>query len=224
MSCVVAFGLTSRAPSVKALMFCSTCGIGFAATKPSLPDLRRIAGDDAVDVLRLEDVAEIAADVLRVLVGPQAAGMLERDLGIFHRRLEDVGIEIAERGREQEPGAVEIDHALHGLRDLDGLGDALLLDHLDAGHLLDRGGAFGMRLVVTEIVARTDIDEAHHRRRRGARAQPTAESRRMRPRRGRRARCGEADVWLRHGTAPFGLITDFKEVTGKSRARWRATA
>ncbi len=37
MTCVVIFGFTERAPSVKALMFCSTCGIGLAATKPSLP-------------------------------------------------------------------------------------------------------------------------------------------------------------------------------------------
>src|ERR1700684_4736585 len=39
ITCVVAFGLASLAPSVKALMLRSTCGIGLAATKPSLPDL-----------------------------------------------------------------------------------------------------------------------------------------------------------------------------------------
>ena len=33
---VVAFGLTERAPSVNALMFRSTCGMGLAAMKPSL--------------------------------------------------------------------------------------------------------------------------------------------------------------------------------------------
>jgi len=33
----VAFGLASFAPSVKALMLRRTCGIGFAATKPTLP-------------------------------------------------------------------------------------------------------------------------------------------------------------------------------------------
>src|SRR3977135_4572148 len=37
ITCVVAFGLASLAPSVKALMLRSTCGIGFAATKTSLP-------------------------------------------------------------------------------------------------------------------------------------------------------------------------------------------
>src|SRR5258708_4562516 len=34
---VVAFGLTERAPRVKALMLRRTWGIGLAATKPSLP-------------------------------------------------------------------------------------------------------------------------------------------------------------------------------------------
>ena len=62
----------------------------------------------------------------------------------------------------------------------DGLRDALLLDHLDAGHLLDRGGALGVRLVVAEIVARPDIDEADHRRTGGAGAAERQGSRRRR--------------------------------------------
>ncbi len=37
IACVVILGLTDCAPSVKALMLRSTCGIGLAATKPSLP-------------------------------------------------------------------------------------------------------------------------------------------------------------------------------------------
>jgi hypothetical protein len=36
ITCVVMFGLTERAPMVKALMLRSTCGIGLAATNPSL--------------------------------------------------------------------------------------------------------------------------------------------------------------------------------------------
>ena len=39
MTCVVMVGSTDRAPSVKALMLRSTCGIGLAATKPSFFDL-----------------------------------------------------------------------------------------------------------------------------------------------------------------------------------------
>ena len=39
IACVVTFGLTDCAPRVKALMLRRTCGIGLAATKPSLPVL-----------------------------------------------------------------------------------------------------------------------------------------------------------------------------------------
>jgi hypothetical protein len=122
-----------------------------------------MAGDDAGDVLRLVDIAEIAADVLRVLLCPQPAGVLEAHLAVLVRELEHVRAEIAERGRKQERGAVEIDHRLHGLLDRVGLRDLLLLDHLDAGHLLERGGAGGVCLVVAVVVARADIDEAHDR-------------------------------------------------------------
>ena len=160
ITCVVAFGLASLAPSVKALMLRSTCGIGLAATKPSLPVLRRIAGDDAGDVLRLVDIAEIAAGVLRVLVGPQAAAMLEAQLRIFGGHLDHVRVVVAERGREQQRRAVEIDHRLHGLLDRVGLRHLLLFDDLDARQLLQRRRALRMRLVVAVVVARTDIDEA----------------------------------------------------------------
>ena len=125
-----------------------------------LAGLGGMAGDDAGDVLRLVDIAEIAADVLRVLLRPQPAGMLEPGLGIFVGELEHVRAEIAEGGRKQQRGAVEVDHRLHGLLDRVGFRDLLLLDHLDAGHLLQRGGAGGVRLVVAVVVARADIDEA----------------------------------------------------------------
>ena len=125
-----------------------------------LAGLGGVAGDDAGDVLRLVDIAEIAAGVLRVLLRPQPAGMLEARLGKFVGELDHVRAEVAERGREQERGAVEIDHQLHGLLDRVGFRDLLLLDHLDAGHLLQRRGAGGVRLVVAVVVARADIDEA----------------------------------------------------------------
>ena len=47
--------------------------------------------------------------------------------------------------------------------DVLGLGDLLLLDDLDARHLLDRRGAFGVGLVVAVVVVRADVDEADHR-------------------------------------------------------------
>jgi hypothetical protein len=39
MTCKVALGLASRAPSMKALTLRRSCGIGLAATKPSFPVL-----------------------------------------------------------------------------------------------------------------------------------------------------------------------------------------
>ena len=121
------------------------------------------AGHDAGDVLRFVDVAEIAADVLRILVRPQPARMLEPHLRIFAGELERVRVVVAVGGREQERRAVEIDHQLHGLLDRVGLRHLLLFDDLDARHLLQRGRAGGVRLVVAVVVARTDIDKADDR-------------------------------------------------------------
>ena len=145
-----------------------------------LAGLGRIAGDDAGDVLRLVDIAEIAAGVLRVLVGPQAAAMLEAQLRILVGHLDHVRIVVAERGREQQRRAVEIDHRLHGLFDRVGLRDLFFLDHLDAGHLLQRRGALRVGLVVAVVVARADIDEADRgvRGRRGTGAERRAERQR----------------------------------------------
>ncbi len=126
-------------------------------------ELARLGGmacDDAGDVLRLVDITEIAADVLRVLLGPQAARVLEPRLRIFVGELEHMRAEVAVGGREQECRAVEIDHGLHGLLDRIRLRHFLFLDHLDAGHLLERRGAGGVGLVVAVVVARPDIDEA----------------------------------------------------------------
>src|SRR6202161_4864743 len=47
ITCVVAFGLASLAPSVNALMLRSTCGIGLAAAKPSVPGLEGGRGGEA---------------------------------------------------------------------------------------------------------------------------------------------------------------------------------
>jgi hypothetical protein len=122
-----------------------------------------VGGDDAGEIFRFVDVAEIAVDVVRQAFVPQAAAMEEGDVGILFRFLEDVWIEIAERGREEQRRAVEIDHALHGLLDVDRLGHPLFLDDLDP-HRLDRGGAGGMRLVVAVVVLCSDVDEADRQR------------------------------------------------------------
>ena len=68
---------------------------------------------------------------------------------------------IAERGWQDQPRAIEIDHALHGLgAGRPSLGNILLLDDLDARHQFERFGGDGVRLVPAEIVASPDIDDA----------------------------------------------------------------
>src|SRR4029077_11788187 len=51
-----------------------------------------------------------------------------------------------------------------------GLRHLLLLDHRDAGHLLEGGGGLGLRLVVAVVVARTHVDDTHHQLVRSERA------------------------------------------------------
>ena len=86
--------------------------------------------------------------------------MLEAQLRIFGGDLGHVRAVVAERGREDEARAVEIDHGFHGLLDRIRFRDLLFLDHLDAGESLEGYRALGMGLIVTVVVARTDIDEA----------------------------------------------------------------
>ena len=62
--------------------------------------------------------------------------MQEFDLGVLRGHLQDVRVEIAEAGREQQAGVIQLDHALHGLGDVIGLGDLFFLDDLHAGHFL----------------------------------------------------------------------------------------
>src|SRR5439155_477520 len=66
----------------------------------------------------------------------------------------------AERGRENEARAVQIDHALHRLLDLDRLGHVLLFHHLDAVDLLQRGDALRVALVPAVIVLRPYVGRA----------------------------------------------------------------
>jgi hypothetical protein len=65
-----------------------------------LAGFSRVAGDDAGDVLRFVDIAEIAAGVFRILVAPQAAAMLEAELRKLQRHLDHVRVVVTERRRE----------------------------------------------------------------------------------------------------------------------------
>jgi hypothetical protein len=106
--------------------------------------------------------------------------MLEANLRKLVRRLDHVRAVISERGREQQRGAVEVDHRLHRLFDRIGFRHLLLFDHLEASHLLQRRRALGVGLVVTVVIARPDIDEADRGvgRERGSRAEGCAECQR----------------------------------------------
>ena len=62
-----------------------------------------MSGHDSRDVNRFIDVAKVAAHILRVLaLGVKAAAMQELDFGILLGHFQDVRIEVAEGGREQD--------------------------------------------------------------------------------------------------------------------------
>ena len=81
---------------------------------------------------------------------------------------------ITERSRKQHLATVQLNHPLHDILDLRGLGDVLLFNNLRVGKFADGVGRFSVRLIPAEIVPRGDIDEAHVHgflRQRGARQQ-----------------------------------------------------
>ena len=149
-------------------MLRSTCGIGLAAMNPSFLLFDVMAGDDAGDILRLVDVAEVAAHVGGVLAFLiQAPAVQEGDVLELARLLEDVGVEVAERGGKHHRRPVEVDHALHRLLNGHGLRDHLFLADLHARQLGQRRRALGVGLVVAVVGLRTDVDEADGEGRRG---------------------------------------------------------
>ena len=101
--------------------------------------------------------------------------MPELDIRIFLGHLDDERRVIAKRGRENESGAVEIDHRFHRLGAGVGLRNILFLDDLDARHQFQGLGGDRMRLVPAEIVASPDIDDAHSEVARGQGAPSRAE-------------------------------------------------
>ncbi len=68
----------------------------FGGNEAELAALGGIAGDDAGNILRFIDVAKIAAGVLRILVAPQAAAVLEAQFWKLVRHLDHVRIVISE--------------------------------------------------------------------------------------------------------------------------------
>jgi hypothetical protein len=88
----------------------------------------------------------------------------KHDIRVFLGHLQDVGIKIPERGREDEFGTVQLDHAFHGILDIDGFGDSLFLDHLDPRHFAYGSRADGVGLVVPIVVFGTNVNEADRHR------------------------------------------------------------
>jgi hypothetical protein len=81
----------------------------------------------------LVEIGEVAAGIRGIgVLLPERRGVTEGDVRILLGEIDDERIVVAERGREDQVGAIEIDHRLHRLGDSVGLGDVLFLDHSDA--------------------------------------------------------------------------------------------
>ena len=101
--------------------------------------------------------------------------MAELHVRIFLGDVDDERRVIAERRRQDEPGAVEIDHRFHRFRAGVCLRNILFLDDLHARHQFQGLGGDCMRLIPAEIVASPDIDDAHSEVARGQGAPGCAE-------------------------------------------------
>ena len=137
----------------------------FGGDETELLGLGGIARDDARKIFRLVNVAEISAEVFRILaLYPQTAAVEELDVGILLGYRADVRVEVAIRSREDQLGVVVLDHALHGLLHIDGLRNLFHFQDFDAGHLLDRGGALSVGLVVAVVVFGPHVNKADGQR------------------------------------------------------------
>jgi hypothetical protein len=100
--------------------------------------------------------------LFRILVlVPERRRVAELDVRIFLRQVDDERRIIPKRGRQNEAGAVEVDHRFHRLRDRVGFGHVLFFDDLDPRHFLQRLDRDRVRLVPAEIVSRPDINDPH---------------------------------------------------------------
>ena len=132
---------------------------GLGRHKSDLLAFGHVPGDHAVEVLTLVDVAKKAADVLGVFaLGPHPAAMGKPHIRVLGGQREDVGVEVSERGGNDQPRAILGNHASHGLLHRGGFGHVLLFHQLDAGQLFQFGGSLCVGLVVAVVVARAHID------------------------------------------------------------------
>ena len=81
--------------------------------REQVTNIRLIRGD-AVDVVRLVEIAEVGTGVGRIgVLVPQGGGMAELDIGIFLGNVEHERLVIAEGRREHEICTIDVDHGLH---------------------------------------------------------------------------------------------------------------
>src|SRR5258708_5287985 len=83
---------------------------------------------------------------------------------MFSGHFQDMRIEVIEGGGKEQLGAVQLDHTLHGLTNVVGVGNPFLLFHVNTWNRPDGVGAGRVSLVVTVIILRPDIDEADRQR------------------------------------------------------------
>jgi hypothetical protein len=198
MTCVVIDGSTERAPRVDVDQHLRD---RLGGDEAELLRLGRVRRGDAVQILAHADIAEIGSGVHRILVlVPQPAAVAELNVLVLGGHAQHVRVEIAVAGREQQRGAIQLDHAFHGLLHVVRLGNLLLLDDLHAGHLLQHGGGFGVGLVVAVIVLRADIDEANNQILRGLRGTGQEAGAQ------RQSGCAEADSGQQVATRNAGLL------------------
>ena len=133
---------------------------GLCSNEAELLRFGLVPGNDAGQILRHADIAEIRAGIRGVALAPQSTAMAELDIGVGLGRLQHEGLVVTEGCRKQELRAVQLDHRLHRPHDGVAFRHVLFFQHRYAGNVLHRCGALGMRLIVSEVVARPDIEKA----------------------------------------------------------------
>ena len=128
-----------------------------------------MAGNHAIEVLALIDVAKKTGRVLGVLaLGPNAAAVGKPNIGLLCGHRQHVRVKIAKRCGEQQTRAVLRNHARHRLLHRRRFRHVFFLHHFDAGHFFKLGCRLRVGLVVAIVVARTDVNHPHSQRLLGA--------------------------------------------------------
>src|ERR1700722_15787267 len=97
ITCPGAVGVPRARPEQDGVDVAEDARDRFRRHEADLVGFGREAGGDAVNVMRLIEIAEIGAGVFRILVlVPERRGMAERDVGVFLGEVDDEGGVVAE--------------------------------------------------------------------------------------------------------------------------------